>query len=83
MSRFALTRAAVIAFDADRPRRDALWDAVETEADFILAVATDREAADKVREAFAEDTKDYNSRARAFLIHPDDENIRRWIREST
>jgi hypothetical protein len=73
---FCRTREALEAYDADTARRDALWDAAETNEDVYAAEAEDKKAADLVREAFAEDTKNVNSRDRAFLVGPNDP----WLR---
>jgi len=70
------TKEALAVYDADNPRRDALWDAVQTEEDVYAAEAEDKAAADKVREAFALDTQHVNSRDRAFLVGPNDP----WLR---
>jgi len=79
MTSFHRTREALVAYDADTPRRDALWDAVQTNEDVYAAEAEDKAAADKVREAFAEDTKNVNSRDRAFLVSPNDPWLRRLV----
>lgn len=77
--RMARTRAALAVWDADRPDRDARWRAAGSDTDFAALIASDEAEADKVREAFAEDTKHVNSRERAFLIHPDHKYLRAWV----
>ena len=73
------TKVAVAAWDADKPRRDALWSAAMTNEAVYAAQADEKTEADKVREAFFEDTKDVNSRDHAALIHPDDPWLRRLL----
>jgi hypothetical protein len=77
------TRSALEIYDAGKSERHAVWDAVETNEDVWACVARDKEAADLVREAFAEDTAHVNSRDRAFLIHPDDPWVRRLASANT
>ena len=72
------TRLAVAEYDAGEPARYARMMATRTNDEVWAAVAADKAAADKVREAFAEDTKEINSRDRAFLVHPCDP----WLRRS-
>jgi len=77
MTTFDRTKEALQVFDATRPARDAKWDAALTNEDVYAAQAEDKQAADVVREAFAEDTREVNSRAQAFLVSPDDPWLRR------
>jgi len=79
MDKFTCTRAAVKVYDADKPRLDALWSAAMTPAEFRHAQSEDEKAADLVREAFFQDTKDVNSRDHAKLVHPDDAFVRHLI----
>lgn len=78
MSTFLKTRAALAAYDADTPRRDALWTHEMSASDVHAAQAAELAAVNKVREAFAEDTAEINSRERAFLVHPQDS----WLRHA-
>jgi len=77
---FARTRAALAVYDADKPRVQASWAAAQSDEDVAACQAADKEAADKVREAFALDTAEVNSREHAFLINPDDPWLRRITR---
>ena len=80
MSDFARTRLAIEAYDAEKPRLENLWFyAMTTEAMEAYVVAEKAEA-DKVREAFFEDTKHVNSRDHAALLSPNDPWLRRLIR---
>ena len=73
------TQGALQTYDEDRPRRDALWDQVQTNADVERCRHEDELAADRVREAFFEDTQHVNTRDRAFLVHPNDPWLRRIV----
>lgn len=79
MTDFTRTREALKVYDADTPRRDKLWNDAMTNEAVYAAQAEDKVAADKVREAFAEDTKHVNSRERAFLVSPNDPWLRRIV----
>lgn len=76
---FDRTREAVRVYDADKPRRNALWEAATTNEGVLAAQAEDRAAEDKVRESFALDTADVNTRSQAFLVHPDDPWLRKLL----
>ena len=80
MTDFNRTREAVAAYDTQKPRLDALMFDSLTEDAVWAAVAAEKAEADKVREAFFEDTQHVNSRDHAKLIGPDDPWIRRLIR---
>lgn len=73
---FQRTAAALAVYDADREARKRLWDEIDSDAGVLAAQRVDKEAADKVREAFYKDTKEYNSRTNAYLIHPDESYLR-------
>jgi hypothetical protein len=70
------TKLAVDAWDSTFETRMNMYVGAETPRDVYRAQAFERLLANYVREAFAEDTKDVNSRERAFLIHPDDTQFR-------
>lgn len=76
LANFSRTQEALKTYDTDKSRRDAVWGATDTNEAVYAAQAEDKKAADKVREAFAEDTKNINSREQAFLVNPDDP----WLR---
>ena len=61
------TRAALAEYDQAKPHRDKAWDNVETSADVNACVAAEEAALTKVREAFALDTADRNSRDNAMI----------------
>jgi len=63
MTDFKHTREALKAYDDEKYMRDARWAAIQNNADVERAQKMDRDAADVVRRAFYEDTKDFN--------HPD------------
>ncbi len=79
MTDFARTRAAIAAWDAGARARYECWLAVSTKEELRAAMAREKEEADLVREAFAEDTAHVNSRDNAFLVHPDDPWLRRVV----
>lgn len=76
------TKAAVAVYDADKPRRDALWEAAETAEAVFAAQAEEKVAENRVREAFALDTADRNTKSQAYLVHPDDPWLRRLLLRS-
>jgi hypothetical protein len=61
------TREALAEYDHTKPDRDQKWDKIETSADVNACVAADDAALTKVREAFALDTADRNSRDNAMI----------------
>jgi len=73
------TRLAVATYDAGEPARHARMMSSRTNDEVWAAVAEEKADADKVREAFAEDTKEINTRSNAFLVHPDDPWLRRIL----
>jgi hypothetical protein len=77
---FTHTRKALEAYDAEKPRLDALMFESMTEEAVWAAVAAEKAEADKVREAFFQDTRHVNSRDHAALIGPNDPWVRRLIR---
>ena len=79
MKTFPKTLAALTVYYASKPARDAKVFATETEADFVAAQAEDKAAEDLVREAFAEETADINSRSNAFLVSPEDPWLHRVV----
>lgn len=54
------TRTALAVYDASRPERDALWNAVCDAASFMAAQNRANEDAKAVQDAFFQDTKGYN-----------------------
>ena len=54
------TRAALVAYDASQPERDALWNAVQDAASFMAAENRASADAKAVQAAFFQDTKGYN-----------------------
>lgn len=68
-----------MAYDSTKPQRDAAWLDALTNAAVWACVRRDKTAEDRVRQAFAKDTSDVNSRDRAFLVHPDDPWLRRIV----
>lgn len=73
---FTRTRQALQAYDAEKPSIAALFELAMTNEEVEFAVKAEKEEADKVREAFFEDTKEVNSRDHAKLVHPNDP----WLR---
>lgn len=61
MNPFPKTAAALAAYDGDKLRLNAMCDYIENQSDLDQFVAADDEAQDKVRRAFLEDTRDFNS----------------------
>lgn len=55
---FEKTKAALTEYDAGKAERDKDWNNVNSIADIRRVEAADKAAADKVHEAFYEDTKD-------------------------
>lgn len=76
---FQRTSKALQAYDEDRPRREALWERVQTAMDVGRCVHEEQAAANLVREAFFRDTQHVNSKDRAFLVHPNDPWLRRIV----
>lgn len=70
--------AALTEYDRTAPARQVKWDAVQTNEDVNACLAMDKEADDKVREAFYQDTKDRNSKDRAYLVSPNE----LWLRDA-
>lgn len=81
MNEFKNTKAALIVFDATKPEYDSLWEKVDSEEKMKAAQLFDQLAMNKVREAFFEDTKEFNSREHCMLINPDDPWFRNLIKE--
>lgn len=54
--------AALAEYDRTAPERKVAWDAAESNADVAIAEKADKDAAEKVQEAFYQVTKDRNSR---------------------
>ena len=71
------TRVALDSYDADGPRRAAVWEDALTDEDVRAAEVEERKAADLVREAFALDTAHINNRGQAFAVNPGDT----WLRD--
>lgn len=67
MDRFARTREALVKYDGGEEAREACWSAIETDADLLACDRMDKAALDEVREAFALDTADCNSRDQAMI----------------
>lgn len=80
-STFENTRAALGLYDADAPRREALWNFrnLKTNEDVWAAERADNEALALVQEAFWKDTQAYNSRENC--SHVDIEFMRRMVRK--
>lgn len=76
MRTFEKTRAALEVYDAGKDDRANLWQEATDADDIHYAEVQDKLAADLVRAAFLEDTKDSNSSHNANLIHPDEP----WLR---
>lgn len=81
MTDFSHTKQALRVYDAHRIVRNALWEAASVGEIFDIYVAeqADKEAEDLVRQAFYEDTKEFNSKDHCKLIHPDDPWLRRVV----
>jgi len=62
MTDFTHTLAAMRVYESTLPERNAAWDKVETNEDVDELYRCDMEAVDKVRDAYYEDTKAFNSR---------------------
>lgn len=76
---FERTRAAVAKYDAAKPELSRAYSASMTLREFRAAAAQEKVLVDEVRAAFFEDTKHVNSKDRAYLVHPDDPHVRRWL----
>ena len=76
---FARTRAAVSVYDGEKPVILKAWMNALTADELDAVHASDVASENKVREAFAADTAEVNSRDRAFLVHPDDPWLRALI----
>ena len=86
MSRsFTNSKAALVIYDADDPRRLALCNAISDAPDPMKACdvweAAEKEALEKLQQAFWEDTKDINSREICRLA--DVGTLRRCCEEET
>lgn len=77
--RLEKTRAAVKIWDEKKDTLAKRIVATTTEIEFREAWEAEAKEIDLVREAFAIDTHDINSKENAYLIHPDDSWLRRWL----
>lgn len=62
------TSIAIDEYDKTASIREALFEAVRTNDDVIEWVQAEKEAVDKVRRAFYEDTKDRNSKSACMIV---------------
>lgn len=69
---FVHSRKALEIYDSEQPAIADLFARAETNEDVEAAVAAQTACADKVRVAFYEDTKAYNSLEDCMRIHPTD-----------
>jgi len=79
MTKFARSREALKVYDQEKPIILELFAKADTQQLLTLALAADATSVAKVREAFADDTKDINRRDQALLVHPDDPWLRRLM----
>ena len=61
------TREALAEYDQAKPQRDKAWENVECDQDVYLLMSAEEFALKQVREAFALDTTDRNSRDNAMI----------------
>jgi hypothetical protein len=69
------TKVALARYDAGQPARDAYLDAAQTDGEVYRWMLDQKIAADEVREAFFEDTKDRNSHDNCMIVEI------AWLRE--
>lgn len=67
---FRNTKAALLIWEADEPRRDALLNAAQTNDEVAAWERQEDEAARKLQDAFFEDTKAYNKLSTIRNMHP-------------
>jgi hypothetical protein len=72
-------REALRVYDAGKPARQEQSDQAEEAEDFYHCQLAEKEAVDKVREAFFQYTKGTNSRDQAYLVHPDSPWLRNLV----
>lgn len=76
--RFPKLAAAMAEYDRTAPARRGLWDTAVTDADVSRAAGAESDACLKVREAFAADDANPNSRENAMLL--DMATARQWAK---
>lgn len=76
----ARSRKVLAWYDRQAKRREQLRETVEDDADLAAWLALEEKQLQDVREAFALDTKEINSRDNALLI--DISTLRRWCAEA-
>lgn len=81
MPSFPNTKKALEEYDAGRAERDRLWQEAMSNQDMIHYGRVELAAAEKVQEAFYQDTKEFNSRDRCSLVDPDSAFLRELVRK--
>lgn len=79
------TKAALDEYDRTEPKRQRMLDRARTNADVYAWQDAENEAVRKVKEAFAKDTADRNSRDRAMLVSISylRERVAKWWKPET
>ncbi|HVI42705.1 MAG TPA: hypothetical protein VM577_18895 [Anaerovoracaceae bacterium] len=77
------TKKALEVWDSYTPLFERLWGLADTNSLVEAVYRLELQAIEKVREAFYQDTKEFNSKSHASLIHPNDPWLRNLITKNT